>query len=510
MRRLSVLVLSLSLAACAKESKELTFPKNFIFGVATSGFQIEMGCPTIPASECEDPNSDWYQWITAPDDVKTAESIIGGPPSSGPGFYELYPEDLARAKNDLHLSGFRMGLEWSRVFPTSTKGIEGYDNLKAIANPKALAFYHRVFAELKKDGLVPLVTLNHQSLPLWIHDGLDCHAHIATCTKRGWLDDAIIPEIAKWAGFAAKEFGGEVDLWATINEPLATPLSGYLQPGKSRSNPPGLLLQGAMARTVVMNEIQAHAKMYDAIKANDTIDVDGDGKASMVGLVANLSPVYAADPTNDLDIAAAANTEYLYNELFLNALIDGKFDSQAAGAAAAVDRPDLARMDYLGVNYYSRMVVAGTTTPEVDGFSPLLTLDFLNPATNLFALYPPGIYETVKMVEAKYHHIPIYITETGTSQGANAADAPHDVIAYMSWLQKAIAEGADVRGVFYWTVTDNYEWNHGMEDLPFGLFAVDSKNPQKPRTLRHIGETYARIAQERKIPADFAKLAPTN
>jgi len=66
------------------------------------------------------------------------------------------------------------------------------------------------------------LTINHYTLPLWIHDGNACHQSLSTCTARGWLDkDRTVREIAKYAGFVAREFGAEVDLWATENEPFA-------------------------------------------------------------------------------------------------------------------------------------------------------------------------------------------------------------------------------------------------------------------------------------------------
>src|SRR4051794_34349515 len=108
------LVLVCSLAACSSSSTEdLKFPKSFLFGSATAGFQVEMGCPTLAAAACEDPNSDWYTWITAPELVADSTlHITGEAPAHGPGFYELFQEDLDRAKNELHHNGFRLSIEW--------------------------------------------------------------------------------------------------------------------------------------------------------------------------------------------------------------------------------------------------------------------------------------------------------------------------------------------------------------------------------------------------------------
>src|SRR6185436_12400913 len=98
------------------------FPKAFVFGTAIAGFQVDMGCPTKGTS-CLDPNSDWYTWVTKPEIIADpAAHVIGEPVTNGPGFYELYAQDLDRVKNELHNQGLRLSIEWSRLFPTSTIG----------------------------------------------------------------------------------------------------------------------------------------------------------------------------------------------------------------------------------------------------------------------------------------------------------------------------------------------------------------------------------------------------
>ena len=213
MRNAIVLLL---LSGC---SEDFTLPQGFLFGTATAGFQVEMGCPTVPAAQCEDPNSDWYVYITRPELRADAGLFLeGDPPSKGPGFFELYPQDLDRAANELHNNSFRLSIEWSRLFPTATDGATTFDELHALASPAALDYYHALFAAMKARNLAPLVTLNHYTLPSWIHDAYGCHVDLAGCSPRGWLDhDRIIAEMAKYAGFVGKEFGGEIDRYATLN-----------------------------------------------------------------------------------------------------------------------------------------------------------------------------------------------------------------------------------------------------------------------------------------------------
>ena len=250
-----------------------------------AGFQVDMGCPTLPAEQCEDRNSDWYAWVSTPSLQEDETTHLSGQPVSiGPGHWELYAEDYARARNELHNNAHRLSIEWSRIFPAPTFGIEGHDALKAIANASAIEHYHQQFASLKTHGLKPLVTLNHYTLPTWIHDAVGCHQDLSTCSPKGWVDrETTVREIAKYAGFVAREFGAEVDLWATLNEPMAVVLPGYIYPSAERTNPPGVMLNSEAAKIVMQALIEAHARMYDAVREEDTQDADGNGSPRRSG-----------------------------------------------------------------------------------------------------------------------------------------------------------------------------------------------------------------------------------
>ena len=195
--------------ACADADKGLV--KDFLFGTAIAGFQAEMGCPTLSAADCEDPNSDLFAFYTSPTVKKEMNDRISGqnPSEVGPGFWELYEDDLDRVQNELSNNALRTSLEWSRIFPTSTEGVEGYDALKAISSSAAVAKYHAMFQAMRARGIEPVITINHYSLPGWIHDSLTCYKDFAHCQRRGWVDsERTIAEIAKFAGFVAREFGG--------------------------------------------------------------------------------------------------------------------------------------------------------------------------------------------------------------------------------------------------------------------------------------------------------------
>jgi beta-glucosidase/6-phospho-beta-glucosidase/beta-galactosidase len=497
-----LLLVCLVAAGCGED---LTFPKGFLFGTATAGFQVEMGCPTIPAARCEDANSDWYTWITNPKLIgDSGLDIAGTPPGQGPGFYELYPQDLDRAKNELHNNAFRLSIEWSRLFPTATDQASGYDQLKALASPDALAYYHALFAALKARGLKPLVTLNHYTLPSWIHDAYGCHAAIDTCTNRGWLDhDRILSEIAKYAGFVGQEFGGEIDLYATLNEPFtAVVLAGYLFQTPMRTNPPGVSLKIADAKAAYTTMIEAHARMYDAVKASDTVDADGDGIKAQVGIVYNLQAVAADNPMDLTDQQGVKNLQYLEDQAFLDGVGLGKLDANLDGNQVA--RPDLEhRLDFLGVNYYAQTVVQGLTQSFLPQVSPLVTFNPLAVTYNYE--YPKGIYEVLMF--ARRYSVPLYISETGYEDAGDTGTSSAWVVETLTWVKRAIADGAPVKGYFYWTLMDNYEWNHGMT-IKLGMYAVDPLDPQKTRRARNSVATYGTIAAAGQIPANLAAKYP--
>jgi beta-galactosidase len=477
--------------------------RSFLFGVANSGFQVDMGCPTLPHEQCDDRNSDWYQFATSPRMLANPFTFLSGqdPSVVGPGHWELYEADFDLAALDLGLNGFRMGLEWSRIFPVSTVGVFGYENLRALADPAALEHYHRVFDALHARGLTPLVTLNHYTLPAWIHDGVGCNLDFQHCSPRGWLDrEVTVAEIAKFAGFVAREFGGEVDLWATLNEPFALLLPGYVLPSPMRSNPPAVFLQADAMKSVFRALIEAHARMYDAVKEADTVDADRDGQASQVGIVYAMSPVEPWDPTNPLDRQAADNLFYLWNMAFLNAVLFGAFDENLDGSA--VFRPELAnRMDYVGLNYYVRITVGGLEQSLLPQLSPLLTV---NPLRLSYQVYPPGLYDTCAFLQ-EISGLPIYITE---NNGWNDPDNTTDKeLGYMTehlrWVFHTLEQGIDLRGYFYWSLTDFFEWNQGMR--PWGLYEVDPADPAKTRTPRPTATLYGDIVRAGAVPDGLAE-----
>jgi beta-galactosidase len=498
-RRAALLCLTLLLAACPR-SDPTGLPEGFLLGTALSGFQAEMGCPTIPADECEDRNSDWYAFVTDERTRASGQAFLSGEGTDTfPGHYELYETDLDLAAG-LGTNAFRFSLEWSRLFPEATDDVAGYQAMRAAADPVAVAHYHAVIDAALARGLTPLVTLNHYSLPLWIHDGAECHLDFANCSPRGWVDkDRTVAEIAKFAGFAAREYGDKVAYWATLNEPFAVLLPGYLMPSQERTNPPAVLMQIQAAKTVLEGLVEGHARMYDAIKA--------ERPEASVGVVYAMAPVAPKDPDNVLDVYAAQNVFYLFNMVYLNAVVLGLFDADLEGPEHAVSRPDLAgRMDYLGVNYYTRATVVGTEDPVFPDLSPLTTFDPFQ--LQVWEDYPEGLYDMLRIATQDLG-VPVIVTENGVEDPEDDGTGPSFFVRHLAEVERAIADGMDVRGYFYWTLTDNFEWNHGTA-WRMGVFGVEPDDPAKARYRRQVADAIEAVAAHSGIPPALRDLYMTD
>lgn len=494
-----------------------TFPSTFGFGSATAGFQVEMGCPTLAAAACEDRNSDWYQWITTDRIVDNGLlHMSGDAPGTGPGFFETYRADIGRAggtgQGELGQNVLRLSIEWSRVFPAATFGLEG-SALKAAANPAALAYYHDVLAALRERGMRASVTVSHYSLPLWIHDGNRCNIDMNECLAAGvagWATPdrtRIVNEIAKYAGFLGREFGGEVDEWATENEPFsAVVVPGYLMATEMRSNPPGrsgvpyMHVQAAKTATTAL--IEGHARMYDALKSNDVIDADGDGTAAWVGIVYAFSDIQPLSDTEG-DQVSTTDAKYFFHHLFMDGVAKGIVDETWEHQRGEVPvRPDLAnRLDWIGVNYYFRFRAQNTTVPTLPFVSSRISFNLMQP----FDGECPTCLENAAFAALEYGK-PIVISETGfPAQAADDAEVQQRkqtgwLVSTLSTVESMVQRGIDVRGYYAWSLMDNYEWNHGM-GMRFGLYAVDPTT--KARSVRPAGLAMRRIAEAREVPADL-------
>jgi beta-galactosidase len=475
---------------------DLSFPDGFHWGVAHAGFQAEGG-PGSPI----DPNSDWYKWVHDP--INQLLGIVNGVPENGPGTYVNYDADAALAADKvdgLGMNTFRMSIEWSRIFPNSTAAVDISDEgggvsladlaaLDALANPAEVAHYRAVFASLRAHGLEPLITVNHFTLPTWVHDPITARPLIQLglpVEAAGWLSPSTPAEFEKYAAYVAWKYGDQVDNWATLNEPFPPVLTEFLAiPGLVPNWPPGVI-RPDLASTFLVNEAKGHVAAYDEIHKWDTTVATAGQPAAFVGFTNNMIPARPANPVSQLDVQAADAWNNYYNRWFPNAVIDGWVDANFDG----VQTPDeihtdfMNKVDYMGVQYYGSQPMQGFGFAPIPGFPFLQGLpvrcaaesptcsDFNQPTD-------PGGFREVLDVAASYGK-PLWVTENGIAD-ANDSKRPSYIVNHVAVVQDQIAHGMDIRGYTYWSFVDNLEWANGY-DLQFGLYGSDPTTPELERT----------------------------
>ena len=497
----------------------LQFPDGFRWGVATAAFQTEMG-----GAAPIDPNTDWYAWTHDP-----LNQLLGwtkGIPENGPGSYLQYATDAQLASQGVGADTFRIGLEWSRIFPSDTKVVGGVTYsmadvdvsdgvsdsemqiLDTLADHDAVAHYRDVFAALHDNGLEPMVTLQHFTLPIWLHDPQKARITesigplfgYTPPTGGGWASENTEVEFEKYAAYAAYEFGDQVDTWVTINEPVNTMLASYLVLPGQGGFPPGVL-RGDLLEKSLINEAEANAAAYRAIHEFDL------GPDTQVGVVLNMLPWEPANPASATDQKAAAEFNNFYNRWFPNAVINGQLDADFDNTLANdLARPDLANTaDFFGVNYYSVATVdslggAGTLLSLISGIPLLIGLPAPEHAgacpavqgcTDVgWAIQPSGLRDGLD-IAASYGK-PLWVTENGIADASDDNRAAYTV-RQLAVLQHAIADGIDVRGYIHWSLIDNLEWAKGYAPK-FGLYSFD------PVTLERTAKPSLAII--RQIPLD--------
>lgn len=499
------------------------FPEGFLWGVSASGFQFEMG---DPAGKNVDANTDWYAWVHDAENIKRG-LVSGDFPENGVDYWSLYRKDHEAARK-LGLNAYRIGVEWSRIFPKSTLAVEfgvekasdgniskvdvdnnAIEELENLANKEALNHYRRIIEDLRAKNFKVFVCLNHFTLPLWLHNPLMVRATKLRKGPKGWLEENAIIEFTKYAAYMASRLGDIVDNWATFNEPMAVCEAGYMIP--ESGFPPGVNSFKA-SRKAAKNMAVAHARAYDAIKTFDSVKADEDSSSqAYVGLIHNVIPAYPFSKSEKSDVAAAQFMDNLHNQFFPRAVAEGWLDENLNGIKEKSEVKSYLkqRLDWLGVNYYTRFVIKGRknllarlfvglpAVPEIVqnyGFAcqPNTSSADGRPTSDLgWEFYPEGMLEALKTM-AKYEK-PLYVTENGI---ADAEDVlrPKFIEEHLKVLEKALnEEKMDVRGYFHWALTDNYEWAKGFK-MKFGLFAVDFQS--KKRVKRKSATMYKKIIEK--------------
>lgn len=468
-------VLSVGAGCRDKDSPPYRFPRGFVWGAASSAYQTEGG----------NYNNDWYQW------EKKNPLFIETPAGMAVNSYNLYDDD-ARLASDIHLTAYRFSVEWSRIEPE-----------RGVWDQQEIEHYRDMIRSLTQRGITPILTLHHYTNPIWV---LNMDKENDPTTDLGcWQNPETAVEFAKYAAKLAQEFGSEVDWWLTINEPIAIIFSGYMV----GVFPPGLVgLSTSRYYQVVLpvqkNLITAHALAYDAIKKNDLIDADGDGRASIVSLPESIALWDPADPDNPDDVQAVQRMLRFYTFNLFDGLTRGDFDNDLDGTPDENHPEWEGRADYIGFNYYNRWYVTSfPVLPAPISALPCVSLKGFDLGGSLgcpkitgeksdmgYEVYPEGIYRMLRELSRRYS-LPVLITENGmaTTDGEKRAKF---IMDHLWWVRKGLSEGIEVLGYLHWSLTDNWEW--GSFDPRFGLYMVDYRDNFR-RTLTEGGRVLGEIAR---------------
>lgn len=432
-----------------------TFPKDFVWGTATSSYQIEGAA----ALDGKGP-SIWDAFSSIPG--KTHNNETG---DIACDHYHKFKEDIQLMK-DMGVNAYRFSIAWARVMPTGKEKV----------NEEGINFYNTLIDELLKAGITPWVTLYHWDLPLALQLEDD-----------GWLGDSISDHFEKYANLCFERFGDRVKNWITLNEPWVVAILGYGQgvfaPGRISKSEPYLAAH---------NLILAHAKAVNLYRNKFS------NQKGQIGITNNCD---WREPLTDSDEDKQAAERAL--EFFLAWFADPvyKGDYPAVMKERLGDRlPKFSEAekvmikgtsDFFGLNHYTTMFAAQASEIKKEGsiygnggISEDQDVDLsLDESWNLtlmqWAVVPWGCKKLLKWIDERYGHPEIYITENGCAYAdekingeVNDQERLDFYKGYLEASQEAIEEGVNLKGYFAWSFMDNFEWASGY-DKRFGLHYVD-------------------------------------
>ncbi len=448
--------------------KEFQFPSDFVWGVATSAFQIEGA-----AREDGKGESIWDQFCQVSNAI--ADYSNGDVACD---HYHRWAEDLDQIAN-LGVDAYRFSVSWPRVCPAGA----------GAWNEKGLAFYERLVDALLHRGIKPYLTLNHWDLPA------------ALQAKGGWANRDTVHHFVDYASHVSQRLGDRVTSIATHNEPWVMATMG----NETGEFAPGIKNR-ATAMQVSHHLLLSHGLVLQALRAQ--------GCKSKLGIVLNLSPIVAATDSSE-DMAFAKFKDGRLNRWYLDPLFKMTYPSDVfeflGDDAPEIHQGDLrdiaTPMDFLGVNYYSRRVASANGSWNITAVGL--------PQTDMgWEIYPQGLTELLLRLQRDYTLPPLYVTENGAAFKDVVTDGRvHDVqrVNYISQhiaaISEAIKAGVHMQGYMVWSLLDNFEWASGYKKR-FGIIHVDYETQQ--RTLKDSALWYREFLQQnkatRKLQESFAEV----
>jgi len=419
--------------------EKVKLPKEFLWGTAVSEFQVS------GAENC--PDSQWADWENPED-----------PSGSATDMWHKYNEDISLMK-ELGLNSFRFSIEWSLIEPE-----------EGIFDQSVMEHYKEMVRALKEAEITPMVTLHHFSNPRWFEE------------KGAFEKEENIEDFVRFSKYVFSNLSDEVELWGTINEPTVYTLMGYML----GEFPPGKV-DFQLAAEVLKNLLLAHVKVYQELK------VMPNGDVCQIGLVHQYLKFEAYHNWNGFEVIPCLLLTNNLHKQVMNFLKTGKFSFYIPFMAnlSFEEKEAPESFDFIGLNYYSRAVISMQASLS----EPLGAACYRDEImTDMpYAMYPEGLYMAIAETSDLLGK-PIYITENGIADSKDDRRAIF-LERYLYALAKASEEGYDVRGYFYWSLIDNYEWAEGWK-MKFGLYSLDLET--KERTLRDGAKVYQKVISQSK------------
>ncbi|MCW7946007.1 beta-glucosidase [Streptomyces hygroscopicus] len=464
----------------------LTFPPAFLWGAATSAYQIEGA-----VREDGRTPSIWDTFSHTPG--KTAGGETG---DIAVDHYHRYREDVSLMA-ELGLTAYRFSISWSRVQPTG----------RGPAVQRGLDFYRRLVDELLAHGIKPAITLYHWDLPQELEDA------------GGWPERDVAHRYAEYARMVGEALGDRVEQWITLNEPWCSAFLGY----GSGVHAPGRTDPAASLRAAHHLNL-AHG--LGALALRSVMPTRNTVAASLNSSV--VRPV-SQDPA---DLAAARKIDDLANGVFHGPMLHGAYPQTLLEATSSITDWSYVRdgdletinqpLDALGLNYYTPTLVsaaaaADASGPRADGHGASTHSPWPGAEDVMFrqtpgdrtemgwTIDPSGLHELIMRYTRQAPGLPLYVTENGAAYDDKPAPdgQVHDPerIAYLhghlSAVHRALRDGADVRGYYLWSLMDNFEWAYGYGKR-FGAVYVDY--PTLARTPKSSAHWYGRAARTGQLP----------
>ena len=441
--------------------EDIKLPKGFVFGTATSSYQIEGAWNEDGKGE-----SIWDEFCRRKGAIANGEDG-----TTACDHYHRYKEDIALMKK-LNVMSYRFSISWPRIFP------DGYGKV----NEKGAAFYDSLIDELIKNGIEPSITLYHWDLPLKFHE------------EGGWLKRESADIFADYAKYCFKRYGGRVKMWATFNEMYVAVHLGY----ESGKFAPGIQ-DPKKAMQAAHHMHLAHAKAVKAFRQS--------GIKGQIGIVHCMSPVYDMDKTNR-SAENARKVDGIWNRWFTDPSFKGSYPEdimemrKRQGTAPEILPGDMElikenRADFFGVNFYFRFRVYDCDSDEFNWMNCVNSrpVEGAKITEMGWEVFPEGLFTLLKNIDSQYGKIPVYIMENGMAakdiEGPNGEVADDGRVEYIKGhllaCSDAIKAGCNLKGYYYWSFMDNFEWTSGYSKR-FGIIRVDYKTQK--RTIKKSGQWY--------------------